>query len=124
MIRRPPRCTRTYTLFPYTSLFRSHGFLHLRQRDHAAGEIGDLVLAAGELGELRPGGHFEPGLGAENLERRPALFAVTLEIDVIDRLGVGGQVHVVGGEAVLEQGRILLHQFGEVLMPRGGRWWL
>src|SRR3546814_3021648 len=85
MIRRPPRCTRTYTLFPYTSLFRSHGILHLRQRDHAAGEIGDLVLAAGELGELRPGGHFEPGLGAENLERRPALFAVTLEIDVIDR---------------------------------------
>src|SRR3546814_12939364 len=25
MIRRPPRCTRTYTLFPYTTLFRSLG---------------------------------------------------------------------------------------------------
>src|SRR3546814_10974168 len=25
MIRRPPRSTRTYTLFPYTSLFRSIG---------------------------------------------------------------------------------------------------
>src|SRR3546814_11150129 len=24
MIRRPPRSTRTYTLFPYTMLFRSH----------------------------------------------------------------------------------------------------
>src|SRR3546814_6500921 len=24
MIRRPPRCTRTDTLFPYTTLFRSH----------------------------------------------------------------------------------------------------
>src|SRR3546814_12561402 len=24
MIRRPPRSTRTYTLFPYTTLFRSH----------------------------------------------------------------------------------------------------
>src|SRR3546814_11265857 len=24
MIRRPPRPTRTYTLFPYTTLFRSH----------------------------------------------------------------------------------------------------
>src|SRR3546814_14845723 len=26
MIRRPPRSTRTYTLFPYTTLFRSNGF--------------------------------------------------------------------------------------------------
>src|SRR3546814_3749180 len=25
MIRRPPRSTRTYTLFPYTTLFRSMG---------------------------------------------------------------------------------------------------
>src|SRR3546814_10243586 len=25
MIRRPPRSTRTDTLFPYTTLFRSHG---------------------------------------------------------------------------------------------------
>src|SRR3546814_18220720 len=26
MIRRPPRSTRTYTLFPYTTLFRSRAF--------------------------------------------------------------------------------------------------
>src|SRR3546814_18541183 len=26
MIRRPPRATRTYTLFPYTALFRSAAF--------------------------------------------------------------------------------------------------
>src|SRR3546814_7899296 len=42
MIRRPPRSTRTYTLFPYTTLFRS---MHLHQfgiiasnRPHALGE--------------------------------------------------------------------------------------
>src|SRR3546814_13175386 len=28
MIRRPPRSTRTYTLFPYTTLFRSDMPLH------------------------------------------------------------------------------------------------
>src|SRR3546814_12149939 len=28
MIRRPPRSTRTDTLFPYTTLFRSHGDGH------------------------------------------------------------------------------------------------
>src|SRR3546814_3074326 len=33
MIRRPPRSTRTDTLFPYTTLFRS--------RHHAAGDLGD-----------------------------------------------------------------------------------
>src|SRR3546814_11249800 len=34
MIRRPPRSTRTDTLFPYTTLFRSE----LRQREDAIGE--------------------------------------------------------------------------------------
>src|SRR3546814_2256972 len=32
MIRRPPRSTRTYTLFPYTTLFRSRGFSRRRLR--------------------------------------------------------------------------------------------
>src|SRR3546814_4977891 len=32
MIRRPPRSTRTDTLFPYTTLFRSHHALSGRQR--------------------------------------------------------------------------------------------
>src|SRR3546814_4772698 len=31
MIRRPPRSTRTDTLFPYTTLFRSHGFSVLKR---------------------------------------------------------------------------------------------
>src|SRR3546814_2155885 len=29
MIRRPPRSTRTDTLFPYTTLFRSHGLVRV-----------------------------------------------------------------------------------------------
>src|SRR3546814_11149414 len=32
MIRRPTRSTRTDTLFPYTTLFRSHG--HTRRREY------------------------------------------------------------------------------------------
>src|SRR3546814_16123704 len=35
MLRRPPRSTRTDTLFPYTTLFRSDAELHRRQRDAA-----------------------------------------------------------------------------------------
>src|SRR3546814_3754231 len=38
MIRRPPRATRTDTLFPYTTLFRSHGSVVPRP----GGEIGDV----------------------------------------------------------------------------------
>src|SRR3546814_10894797 len=33
MIRRPPRSTRTDTLFPYTTLFRSRGAEHLDDLD-------------------------------------------------------------------------------------------
>src|SRR3546814_9671381 len=37
MKRRPPRSTRTDTLFPYTTLFRSPG---LREGDHVADGVG------------------------------------------------------------------------------------
>src|SRR3546814_7630734 len=41
MIRRPPRSTRTDTLFPYTTLFRSRAFLHLLgQRDDPMALVG------------------------------------------------------------------------------------
>src|SRR3546814_12092283 len=46
MIRRPPRSTRTDTLFPYTTLFRSAGLI---DGDHGAGLhqtfVHDLVRA-------------------------------------------------------------------------------
>src|SRR3546814_10484155 len=42
MIRRPPRSTRTYTLFPYTTLFRS--------RDLRPAGAGDPAVAAAAAG--------------------------------------------------------------------------
>src|SRR3546814_10784049 len=42
MIRRPPRSTRTDTLFPYTTLFRS--FVPARRAWLAAAIVGALVL--------------------------------------------------------------------------------
>src|SRR3546814_20091008 len=47
MIRRPPRSTRTDTLFPYTTLFRSKG--DLLRRDGADVEAGGRA----QTGELR-----------------------------------------------------------------------
>src|SRR3546814_2013187 len=46
MIRRPPRSTRTDTLFPYTTLFRSDGKIALRRTFDAA------YARAAVLGEL------------------------------------------------------------------------
>src|SRR3546814_18170174 len=75
MIRRPPRSTRTGTLFPYTTLFRSNagGTRHfgrpfadlslgpeLRPGD---GEAAALVLAAWLCRELAPGWNRSKGLG-------------------------------------------------------------
>src|SRR3546814_19674886 len=45
MIRRPPRSTRTDTLFPYTTLFRSAAA--------APGEIGKRVERGGRIAETR-----------------------------------------------------------------------
>src|SRR3546814_2022037 len=41
MIRRPPRSTRTDTLFPYTTLFRSSGLSSHQQNRHGAGQQAD-----------------------------------------------------------------------------------
>src|SRR3546814_1987426 len=54
MIRRPPRSTRTDTLFPYTTLFRSHqrrsrparetiGFTKFSHRFHATSQMSSSV---------------------------------------------------------------------------------
>src|SRR3546814_7974013 len=60
MIRRPPRSTRTDTLFPYTTLFRSVGFGF-----EALGDLFDRHLFAETRLADDPGFH----LGARRVER-------------------------------------------------------
>src|SRR3546814_17588077 len=48
MIRRPPRSTRTDTLFPYTTLFRSAG---LRQLVEIDGVVAGMRQVAFEIGD-------------------------------------------------------------------------
>src|SRR3546814_17060650 len=82
MIRRPPRSTRTYTRFPYTTLFRSGKREGLQPRDPSADRDGrgaDLDPIAQDHGPLvgsaendgeRAGGRFFrlPGRGERGLE--------------------------------------------------------
>src|SRR3546814_6523523 len=67
MIRRPPRSTRTDTLFPYTSLFRSAGDL-----DQAVGarDLRRLDVAAREA--HRPAPEADRDVGRIDHDLRPA----------------------------------------------------
>src|SRR3546814_15385258 len=59
MIRRPPRSTRTDTLFPYTTLFRSPPDPELAARE--AHRRGPVATAAGLVEHQRPMPHGEAG---------------------------------------------------------------
>src|SRR3546814_8725663 len=54
MIRRPPRSTRTDTLFPYTTLFRSEAMANLGASEGALGSaLGRLMVVAEAYPELK-----------------------------------------------------------------------
>src|SRR3546814_20430756 len=100
MIRRPPRSTRTDTLFPYTTLFRSADV------DDAADRLADA--------EHRGGGHHQRNAGAD---RHPAVGGNEIE-DEAQRTqgrtagggaagsGVGGHRNLEKNEDRSEAGRV------------------
>src|SRR3546814_3433675 len=77
MIRRPPKSTRTYTLFPYPTLFRSILRQRIAQLDEEIGGLRaqiesqrvQLSLIEVELADVA-------GLVDKGLERRPRLLAL------------------------------------------------
>src|SRR3546814_17103492 len=62
MIRRPPRSTRTDTLFPYTTLFRSD----------IAARAGDPRVAAGDRARAQRAFERRPRIGDRDLHHRRA----------------------------------------------------
>src|SRR3546814_5080150 len=82
MIRRPPRSTRTDTLFPYTTLFRSVVFRRV-QDAHGAREIVARPCALGIV-VLRPRG------GQQDILIDLAI------LEIADRFTVAGGQHRIG----------------------------
>src|SRR3546814_61454 len=76
MIRRPPRSTRTYTLFPYTTLFRSPGIRY----DVINAEVGRSLDKVIEEAKLRVAGtpNLEPK--TEGVEEGVMAFSATFEV--------------------------------------------
>src|SRR3546814_5606190 len=73
MIRRPPRSTRTATLFPYTTLFRSKAFLEradarFKQSEESAGQ--NLKALLNPVHERLQ--KYEDAVGKVEAERRDA----------------------------------------------------
>src|SRR3546814_9488856 len=98
MIRRPPRSTRTDTLLPYTTLFRSClGFQQVRFAQHFA-EIGedagggapDVIVAVGIGVEEALGAAKHPAV-QQAAGRRQEVGERHLE-DLIDLAGLGAQL--------------------------------
>src|SRR3546814_12217141 len=74
MIRRPPRSTRTYTLFPYTTLFRSANAIvecalastHATEVETQSGEAAALKCLIKRLGNAVVHGAAALGMGVQN----------------------------------------------------------
>src|SRR3546814_3777150 len=83
MIRRPPRATRTDTLFPYTTLFRSHldvGFIQAPARIKAT-----PPEPAQPLLHLR-GVALDPAIDRRTVDRNAAFRQHFLKVAIADRL--------------------------------------
>src|SRR3546814_12392410 len=98
MIRRPPRSTRTDTLFPYTTRFRSDDQCHLLVGDdHHRFQIAQIFIGAPVLGEF--------DRGAEKL----AVVAFELGLEPLEQgEGIGGRAGKAADHAAVVQAAHLL----------------
>src|SRR3546814_7982094 len=69
MLRRPPRITRTYTLFPYTSLLRSEQRRHGHARRERSDRGGLVFIGDLDQAEFGPIAVFAHELGVHHHER-------------------------------------------------------
>src|SRR3546814_19762260 len=112
MIRRPPRSTRTDTLFPYTTLFRSRLLRHLRGPGAAADRQAGKPRRPGLDTDL-PGGVHDPGGHSLRpvLPRSPQRGA---------RPAVSGSPHAAGIGTGPERKSVVEGKSGDVRVELGG----
>src|SRR3546814_18017854 len=94
MIRRPPRSTRTDTLFPYTTLFRSERVAHTIIDGRARGRGGRAV----DIGRAEVDVDLLDQLGIELLVRIERVIARIVERDAVEGLRDAAVVEPANGE--------------------------
>src|SRR3546814_6358034 len=112
MIRRPPRSTRTDTLFPYTTLFRSAD----RQQP---------VFARGVLLAQDLGGDGEVAVRVQQVARAGVALLVVAEVDLaqarVDARVRRGAHRLLQARAGIGAGRIAARLAGDIERPRPRR---
>src|SRR3546814_12063847 len=106
MIRRPPRFTRTDTLCPYTTLFRSTAMntppFTLRAIDHVVLRVVDLDRMARFYREVL-------GCTDERVQAGIGLYQLRAGGSLIDLVTIDGQLGATGGAAPGRDGRNVDH---------------
>src|SRR3546814_15038899 len=87
MIRRPPRSTRTDTLFPYTTLFRSELHLLVHQNIHRGGRGAQLLEVTGL--------HHAQGPGAREVGEEEVVLHEVMQEGVARQAAVAEAAHEV-----------------------------
>src|SRR3546814_3781927 len=95
MIRRPPRSTRTDTLFPYTTLFRSYVVVAVVRHRHGLGVALGLVVDAPGPDRV----HVAPVRLRLRVHQRVAVHLARGGQEELRALGLGQAQAVVGTEA-------------------------
>src|SRR3546814_16815870 len=95
MIRRPPRSTRTDTLFPYTTLFQGKSWLRVlvvEWRCLWVTGLGIRGLRVWGFGEWRSGYLVMPGIGVKDQAQciGPGVIGCDLTVQVFGLLAVAG----------------------------------
>src|SRR3546814_9981738 len=108
MIRRPPRSTRTDTLFPYTTLFRSVARVHVADRDHVArAEEGEEAAqpparsrfrsrhphAGVERAQACPGARIAGERSEEHTSELQSLMRISYAVFCLKKKKIGTQTH-------------------------------
>src|SRR3546814_14900449 len=101
MIRRPPRSTRTDTLFPYTTLFRASGPLANRPPHRVLADVPGAPGVGGEVGRSDIGLRDFVADGREMVQRGVWVFAGLLAVVAIGSVWLGrSEERRVGKECV------------------------
>src|SRR3546814_12425525 len=108
MIRRPPRSTRTDTLFPYTTLFRSNAGLAdivAFAADEALGDGGSALISENAWKEVRSAIKDDPELlTAKTLFDLPAASEVDIMAKEGSRGALGAKVDALEKDGKLSTG--------------------
>src|SRR3546814_4362813 len=94
MIRRPPRSTRTDTLFPYTTLFRSRNRRGDRRQEGADGRSDDTQATAAPKPRRQPSAQDSGARSEEHTSELQSLMRISYAVFCLKKKKQTQQTHI------------------------------